>query len=563
MPRELSHGNWLNLLDDIKTYLSSDDYFNIHQKQQRRKGFISYAWDPDAEKNKVLQSWLSDLRNDLKHAALTEGIFLDIFNMHGDLKDSMLTGLKTSDVIFFICNPRFKARLAEGSNCGLVQMTEQPTSDSIKALKLSYEHVYVRVRALGGVNELYYKTSWGSVTNITPKSQQALDEFDKAIGISSATHRQLTAQELQSITAIMGHAHNNLAFEVHTVLQEAAKRQAQGQEPLKIIAILQAGDKASALPEQLEAYPLIDFAQLPDDRLHDGYHKRITGFRKSDGLIPYIQEIQEADVDYTRILYRHYLSVVPRAPRLFGREEELKSLNSLVANNRVSFLQADEGIGVSTLAQNFASFCYQPNEQRIAQHSQHYPIVRYLNAKEQDFDEFTKEIAQELAVSDENWWDELLALPVPWLMVLDGDVTWEPRSSNAKHRLLRVKTPVSAPASTPTVATTAPNPAYVITLAPLGDEARLQMVRYYLTGSNELKDEYALIKKYVAVGSLYSALEYIKNSPWLNLAYFLKYRLEYKQQHVNSLMHQASMVISQANSAQSNAAGVADASKSK
>jgi len=104
MPSHHTAG-WPDLLAQIQQYLIQ------HNKPQLR-GFISFAWEKDGAKNAVLQEWLKTLQEDLMHAGFAD-VFLDIKNMSGNLQETMRAGLANSQVIFFICNPRFVARLKE------------------------------------------------------------------------------------------------------------------------------------------------------------------------------------------------------------------------------------------------------------------------------------------------------------------------------------------------------------------------------------------------------------------------------------------------------------------
>jgi len=104
MPSHHTAG-WRDLLTQIQQYLT------LHNKPKLR-GFISFAWEKEPAKNAVLQAWLKTLQEDLERSAFAQ-VFLDIKNMTGNLQDTMRDGLKNSNVIFFICNPRFVARLKE------------------------------------------------------------------------------------------------------------------------------------------------------------------------------------------------------------------------------------------------------------------------------------------------------------------------------------------------------------------------------------------------------------------------------------------------------------------
>jgi len=104
MPSHHTAG-WRDLLTQIQQYLT------LHNKPKLR-GFISFAWETTPDKREFIQTWLTRLQEDLIHAGFAD-VFLDIKNMSGNLQETMRTGLANSQVIFFICNPRFVARLKE------------------------------------------------------------------------------------------------------------------------------------------------------------------------------------------------------------------------------------------------------------------------------------------------------------------------------------------------------------------------------------------------------------------------------------------------------------------
>lgn len=84
-----------------------------NKNKKPTKAFISYAWEDlsTAEgkiANSKLQRYLETLRDDLQTAGIA--VFLDIGDMHGDMKLRMKENLSNSDAILTINTPRFKAR---------------------------------------------------------------------------------------------------------------------------------------------------------------------------------------------------------------------------------------------------------------------------------------------------------------------------------------------------------------------------------------------------------------------------------------------------------------------
>jgi len=466
------------------------------------------------ERNKELQAWIKTLQEDLQTAALEE-VFLDIKNMHGELKTTMRTNIQQSGIIFFICNQRFKERFAEASNCGLVVISEPPTADSIKALELPYTNAYIRMQNAAD-QELYYKNAWG-VSRIEVAADK-LRELDAIVTLSAA-HRLLSIQELSTISAITNHAHNNLVFEVHTVLHEK-----QSRPSLQVMLLLQSGALETSVPQELQHFSLVD--------LTGAYSKKkLTGFREA-GLLDKVFDL-EREVEYKQILYRHYLSELPITPKLFGREDELEMLGQQIAKERLSFLVGEVGVGTSALATHFANKVHLPPSRA---EERHYPLVRYLNVSSQEeWGKLVTAFAEELEVDSSKWWEALLNLPTKWLIVIDSGsvrIGWEPTFKDTlyQQRLLRVQN----------VIIESPK---VIRLAPLLDVARTQIIKYYL-GSHDSEAEQKLIIKYSgSLQELIQAIKYIKISPWLNMARFLKYELDVPSEPVKLTRQRAKQEI--------------------
>ncbi|MFA6037777.1 MAG: protein kinase [Legionellales bacterium] len=83
---------------------------------KKPKCFISYAWEDnttDAGKalNAIWQERLSRLKSDLEKIGAE--VFLDIYNMHGDMPARMKENIDKSDIIFLIGTPRLKFRLQQ------------------------------------------------------------------------------------------------------------------------------------------------------------------------------------------------------------------------------------------------------------------------------------------------------------------------------------------------------------------------------------------------------------------------------------------------------------------
>jgi hypothetical protein len=109
--------SWNKLLNGIRekqhNEAAAQSNNNNNSKVVQKKVFISYAWEDDSTEegrveNAKLQRYLKNLRNDLQKAGMS--VFLDIGDMHGDMKVRMEKNLKASDVIITINTPRFKAR---------------------------------------------------------------------------------------------------------------------------------------------------------------------------------------------------------------------------------------------------------------------------------------------------------------------------------------------------------------------------------------------------------------------------------------------------------------------
>ncbi|MGI9214165.1 MAG: toll/interleukin-1 receptor domain-containing protein, partial [Gammaproteobacteria bacterium] len=72
--------------------------------------FISYAWE-NGEDNVKLQTWLSDLKEDLEMVGIKT--FLDIDNMHGKMKPRMEENIEQSGFVLLIGTPKFKERVEQ------------------------------------------------------------------------------------------------------------------------------------------------------------------------------------------------------------------------------------------------------------------------------------------------------------------------------------------------------------------------------------------------------------------------------------------------------------------
>jgi len=90
--------------------------------------FLSYAWDPDENKNYELQEWLLKIKRDLQIVGIT--VFLDIRNMQLNMSETMKTNIEKSDYIFIVCTPRLKERAEESTN-----------PDNINNLQIELNHI--------------------------------------------------------------------------------------------------------------------------------------------------------------------------------------------------------------------------------------------------------------------------------------------------------------------------------------------------------------------------------------------------------------------------------------
>ncbi|MGB6977397.1 MAG: FxSxx-COOH system tetratricopeptide repeat protein, partial [Gammaproteobacteria bacterium] len=91
------------LLDNIKKMMLE------RPDVKQPKVFISYAWEVDDRANAQLQSRLKQLRDDLQRSGAE--VFLDVGDMTDQIKRQMQDNINISNVLIFICTPRFKERL--------------------------------------------------------------------------------------------------------------------------------------------------------------------------------------------------------------------------------------------------------------------------------------------------------------------------------------------------------------------------------------------------------------------------------------------------------------------
>jgi len=91
------------------------NHYIYNLKLQPPKCFISYAWEVDEKKKLIQQEWLTKFKEYLE--LLRVVIFLDLFDMELNLKETMEKNINDSDFIIIICTPRYKQRVEEkGSN---------------------------------------------------------------------------------------------------------------------------------------------------------------------------------------------------------------------------------------------------------------------------------------------------------------------------------------------------------------------------------------------------------------------------------------------------------------
>jgi ankyrin repeat protein len=91
------------LLDNIKELMLERPDVKVP------KVFISYAWEADDRANAELQFRLKQLRDDLQRAGAE--VFFDVGDMTDQIKKRMQDNINSSNVVIFICTPRFKKRL--------------------------------------------------------------------------------------------------------------------------------------------------------------------------------------------------------------------------------------------------------------------------------------------------------------------------------------------------------------------------------------------------------------------------------------------------------------------
>jgi len=241
----------------------------------------------------------------------------------------------------------------------------------------------------------------------------------------------------------------------HKLVQELEVISHREPQPA-IIALLQAGNIDTSIPEALQCYPVIS---LTEQR----YQRRFTGFREA-GLLPLLFHMQK-DKGYEKILYEHYVQHLPYIPRLWGRATELDALGKQVHEHRLSVLAGEPGVGKTALALSFA------------QHVESdYLFVRYIHVRNRtDWHERLKELAQGLGVLVWELWSTLFALP-KWLLIIDSGGIAAPWLIDLlpellpEQRILLIQPQVME--SIPT-----------LKLMPLSYRAVLQMLRYHLPDS--------------------------------------------------------------------------------
>jgi len=172
MPSHHSAG-WPDLLAQIQQYLIKHD-------KPKLRGFISFAWETTPDKREFIQTWLTRLQEDLLHAGFAD-VFLDIKNMSGNLQETMRKGLANSQVIFFICNPRFVARLKE--------------ADKERGLGFEVQEVLASVEKRGSALMVLPILQAGTPETSIPKELQAFvgrQGFIDLRGESDVYQKQLT-----------------------------------------------------------------------------------------------------------------------------------------------------------------------------------------------------------------------------------------------------------------------------------------------------------------------------------------------------------------------------------
>jgi len=78
------------------------------------KVFFTYAWENDEKTNNELQAFLNDLRDNLLMAGVKD-VFYDIYDMQGNMKETMKTRIEDADLIILIGTPRYRQRALDTS----------------------------------------------------------------------------------------------------------------------------------------------------------------------------------------------------------------------------------------------------------------------------------------------------------------------------------------------------------------------------------------------------------------------------------------------------------------
>jgi len=76
--------------------------------------FFTYAWENDEKTNNELQAFLNDLRDKLLMAGVKD-VFYDIYDMQGNMKETMKTRIEDADLIILIGTPRYRQRALDTS----------------------------------------------------------------------------------------------------------------------------------------------------------------------------------------------------------------------------------------------------------------------------------------------------------------------------------------------------------------------------------------------------------------------------------------------------------------
>jgi len=163
-----------------------------HYQLQAPRIFISYAWESNMDSNEHLQQWLGRFASSLEK--LGSKLFFDLYDMGGELTETMRRNINQSNCFIVICTPHWKQRILTGltpsledciENNRFVELetklkslgTDQQDSNFVPANNAAFEflNIWAKVKKQPNSNTLIFLHFRGTFEEaVLPQAKQYL-----------------------------------------------------------------------------------------------------------------------------------------------------------------------------------------------------------------------------------------------------------------------------------------------------------------------------------------------------------------------------------------------------